>query len=60
MVKVEEDYTFFKDLDMNYIDWANVLFSIENKLNLSLDKARTPDPEAVTLRELAEDIEKVL
>ena len=42
---------------MNYIDWANVLFSIENKLNLSLDRARTPDPESVSLGSIAKDIE---
>ena len=60
MVVVEDNYTFFKELDMNYVDWANVLFSIENKLNLSLDRARTPDPESVSLGSIAKDIEKVL
>ena len=60
MVKIEDDYTFFKDLDMNYIDWADVIFSIEAELNLSLDKARTPDPESVTLKEIARVIEKVI
>ena len=60
MVVVEEDYTFFKDLDMNYVDWASVLFSIETALNLSLDRARTPDPESVSLGSIAKDIEKVL
>ena len=60
MVKIDENYTFFKQLDMNYIDWADVLFSIETKLNLSLDRARTPDPENVTLKQVANDIEKAL
>ena len=60
MVKIEEDYTFFRELDMNYVDWASVLFSIETELNLSLDRARTPDPEAVTLGQIAQDIERVL
>ena len=60
MVRIEDDYTFFNQLDMNYIDWAEVMFSIENKLNLSLDRARTPDPESVTLGNIAKDIEKVL
>ena len=60
MVKIEDDYTFFKQLDMNYIDWAEVMISIESELNLSLDRARTPDPESVTLGQIAKDIEKVL
>ena len=60
MVRIEDDYTFFKQLDMNYIDWAEVMISIESELNLSLDRARTPDPESVTLGQIAKDIEKVL
>lgn len=60
MVRIENDYTFFNQLDMNYIDWAEVMISIENELNLSLDRARTPDPESVTLGQIAKDIEKVL
>ena len=59
MVKVEEDYTFFNQLDMDYIDWAEIIYSLETELNLSLDRARTPDPESVTLKEIAKDIEKI-
>ena len=60
MVAIEEDYTFFKQLDMNYIDWADVMYALEEKLNASLDRARTPDPESVTLKQIAQDIEKIL
>ena len=60
MVKIDGSYNFFDDLNMNYIDWSKVILAIETELNMSLDVARTPYPEKVTLKEIAEVIDKII
>jgi hypothetical protein len=58
MIKVTSDMTFFGDLQMNHVDWYNVLYPAEVELNMRLDPAKSPSPEAITLGEIADFVEK--